>query len=378
MIDVQGQDRAIHEAGLPRTSALRRPVIGMLWGDFPWEAPPPKVGKLLSTGGVARNVTRALAASGTVVPFVTPADPADHAAALRAFLQQIDVVWADAYPGSAAALEVRYREGLACRVIVYAGGTLPKGVEALLFPWQRLLRPGDALLCTCQADLAIWRRLVRRSALREWVIPLVVDETVFHPRDRDQRPAARRAHGLPLTGPLLLYVGRLNIQKNLHGLLRLLAAVRRNVPDAHLCLVGEEDDIVLGEFGVRNTNYVQWLRGLAADLGVADAVTILAPLFGEELARLYAAADVCVNTGFYHRENFGLAQAEAQACGVPVVCTAWGGFKDVVRDGDTGYLMDAVLTKHGIRVDWATGAAHVVALLRDQALRARMAAQAAT
>ena len=378
MIDLLDQDRGTHEARLPHNSAIRRPVIGLLWGDFPWEASPHKVGKLLSTGVVARNVTRALAASGTVVPFVAPADPAAHPAVLRAFLQQIDVLWADAYPGSAAALEVRQHEGLSCRAIVYAGGTLPKGVEALLFPWQRLLRPGDGLLCTCQADLAIWRRLVRWSALREWMVPLAVDETVFHPRDVDQRLATRRAHGLPPAAPLLLYVGRLNIQKNLHILLRLLAAVRRDVPEVHLCLVGEEDDIVLGEFGVRNTNYVQWLRGLAVDLDVADAVTILAPLFGEDLAGLYAASDVCVNTGFYHRENFGLAQAEAQACGVPVVCSAWGGFKDVVRPGETGYLIDAVLTKHGVRVDWATGAAHVVALLRDPALRARMAAQAAS
>jgi glycosyltransferase involved in cell wall biosynthesis len=51
-----------------------------------------------------------------------------------------------------------------------------------------------------------------------------------------------------------------------------------------------------------------------------------------------------------------LAQAEAQACGVPVVCTAWGGLKDVICEGETGYLMDAVMTKHGIRVDWAAGA----------------------
>jgi hypothetical protein len=62
---------------------------------------------------------------------------------------------------------------------------------------------------------------------------------------------------------------------------------------------------------------------------------------------------------------------------VPVVCSAWGGFKDVVRHGETGYLMEAVLTRHGIRVDWGTGAQHVVHLLRDAELRARMGARAA-
>jgi hypothetical protein len=185
-------------------------------------------------------------------------------------------------------------------------------------------------------------------------------------------------HQLPVAAPLLLYVGRLNIQKNLHSLLRLFAAVRTVLPTAHLCLVGEEDDVVLGEFQVHNTGYVAWLRQLAADLGLTAHLTFAGVQVGEDLARLYAAADVLVNVSVYHRENFGLAQAEAQACGVPVVCTAWGGFKDVIREGQTGYLIDAVMTKHGIRVDWATGAQRVIALLTNPALHAQMRIQAQT
>src|SRR5262249_45432751 len=267
--------------------------------------------------------------------------------------------------------------GLSCPAIFYAGGAMPKGLEAMLFPWQALLRPGDGLLMTSEADRAIWRRLVWRSALRGWVGPLAVDETVFHPRREEERRTTRRELGISATAPLLLYVGRLNVQKNLHTLLRLLAEVRRTFPEARLCLVGEEDDIVLGEFGVRNTGYVEWLHHLAAELGVADGVTFVEPRFGEDLAQVYAAADVLVNLSFYHRENFGLSQAEAQACGTPVVCTAWGGFKDVVRHGETGYLVDAILTKHGIRVDWATGAHHLVRLLTDARLRAWMGKRAA-
>ncbi|HEV2121400.1 MAG TPA: glycosyltransferase, partial [Chloroflexota bacterium] len=160
-------------------------------------------------------------------------------------------------------------------------------------------------------------------------------------------------------------------------LLQLLAGVCREVPAVRLYVVGEEDDTLLGEFGARSTGYVPWLRQFAAELGVAPAVTFLGPRFGEDLAECYAAADVVVNASVYHRENGGLAQAEAQACGIPVVCTAWGGFKDVVRAGESGFFMDAVLTKHGIRVDWAAGAARVIALLHDPQLRARMGARAA-
>jgi hypothetical protein len=50
----------------------------------------------------------------------------------------------------------------------------------------------------------------------------------------------------------------------------------------------------------------------------------------------------------------------------------------VVRAGETGYLMDAVMTKHGIRVDWATGAQRVIELLTTPRLHSQMRLQAQT
>jgi hypothetical protein len=51
-------------------------VIGLLWGDFPWEERNRKVGKLLSMGAVGRTTTRALAAGGEVLPYRPPAPDA--------------------------------------------------------------------------------------------------------------------------------------------------------------------------------------------------------------------------------------------------------------------------------------------------------------
>lgn len=357
----------------------KRTRIGMLWGYMPWSERPRKLGKMLSVGVAARILTRALGTAGDVVPYVGPSNksPSAQSDALAAFLRGIDVLWADVYPQSDFAIRLRHELELPCVAILWAGGAMPKAAEAMLFPWQTLLRPGDGLLFTCRADREIWSRLVQRSALHEWVVPLAVDEDVFFPRSNDERTATRERYHLPATAPLLLYVGRFNIQKNLHTLLHMLAHVRMFEPDTHLCFVGEEDDIGLWEFGVRNTGYVRWLHQLADELGVSEAITVFGPLFGDDLARLYGAADVLVNLGIYHRENFGLAQAEAQACGVPVVCTAWGGFRDVVGHGETGYLVDAVLTKRGIRVDWMAAADHVVRLLQSRALREAMSARAA-
>ncbi|MDR2055504.1 MAG: glycosyltransferase, partial [Desulfovibrio sp.] len=55
-----------------------------------------------------------------------------------------------------------------------------------------------------------------------------------------------------------------------------------------------------------------------------------------KLAAAYAAADVFVSPSF--QEVFGLATAEAQACGTPGVGFYGTGAEDIVRDGVTGFL----------------------------------------
>lgn len=255
-------------------------------------------------------MTRALSMIATVVP--APTDPR----LIPHFLEKIDILWADFYPASVKALELRRHRHIQCRAILFAGGTLPKGAEAILFPGVQLLRSDDQIIFSSQADQQIWRRLVEFSTLDEWVVPCPIDDTVFTP-------------GADNSDPRLLYVGRINIQKNLHGLLRVFAAVKQQIPAARLDIVGEEDDIALVEFSVSNDGYLDRLKSLAAQLGISDAVHFHSPLFGADLADMYRTASVAVNMSVYHRENFGMSQAEAQACGTPVVCTDWGGFSPV-------------------------------------------------
>lgn len=343
----------------------RKPRIGMLWGDFPWTAAPKKLGKLWSMGRVARNVTRALQTDIEVVPYQPPENKKDERESLTSFLKNIDILWADIYPSSALALNLRAEFDINIPAILFAGGALPKGAEAMLFPWQQLLRSDDALLFSCKADQDIWNRLVAWSNLKEWVFPLSVDEAVFYPRKAEEQEEIRRKYSISSSSPILLYVGRLNIQKNIHSLLYMFKEVSDQIPNSYLCVVGEEDDISLGEFRVRNTGYLNWLHSIAKNLEITEKVKFVGPLFGEDLARMYSAASIVVNFGFYHRENFGLSQAEAAACGVPVICTSWGGFKDVVQDGKTGYFVDTILTKNGVRVDWAHGANLVKKLLQQ-------------
>ncbi len=57
------------------------------------------------------------------------------------------------------------------------------------------------------------------------------------------------------------------------------------------------------------------------------------------LVRLYQESKLTLATSL--REPFGLSAVESIACGTPVVATHGGGFDETIRDGQTGYLVDA-------------------------------------
>jgi glycosyltransferase involved in cell wall biosynthesis len=105
------------------------------------------------------------------------------------------------------------------------------------------------------------------------------------------------------------------------------------------------------------------LEEAARTAGLAERVRFLGPVPHEELPRLLAVSDVLVATSFAS-ETFGIALVEAQACGVPVVASRFGGFPEVVRDGETGLLVPPQ--------DPAALAAALRALLPDSGRRRRM------
>src|SRR5262245_56252775 len=133
------------------------------------------------------------------------------------------------------------------------------------------------------------------------VVPTGVDLHRFRPGDP---AAARRALGVPLTGSLLLYVGRLDREKSVDRVLLAFDRVASTLPDVRLVLVGQ------GTESLR-------LRALARNLGAWPRITFLGARPHDALGECYRAAD-----GFLfasETETQGLVLAEAAACGVPAV-----------------------------------------------------------
>jgi len=126
-------------------------------------------------------------------------------------------------------------------------------------------------------------------------------------------------------GRTILYVGRADPYKNLAGLIRAFAAVRKTCPFP----------VALKIVGSRDPRYPEAAQ-LAAELGVGEAVSWTGYVPGHGLPSVYRAADLLVHPSRY--EGFGLQILEAMACGLPVVCSNAASLPEVA--GDAAILVD--------------------------------------
>ena len=182
-----------------------------------------------------------------------------------------------------------------------------------------------------------------------------VDLSRFNVADRGSAPVSgsaretlRREWGVPEGVLVIGSVGRLVAVKNYALLLRALAA---SGLDAHLVLAGEGPERAA-------------LTALAASLGIASRVHLLG--HSNDVDRVLGAFDVFVLPSF--SEGMSNTLLEAMAAGVPPVASDVGGNGEIVRDGVDGRLFKSD--------DEAGLAACLVALCRDDAERARLAAAA--
>lgn len=159
------------------------------------------------------------------------------------------------------------------------------------------------------------------------------------------RPGADRA-----AEPTVLAVGRLMPSKAFDRLIRVVHAVREQVP-ARLTICGE---------GYER----EQLERLITSLGAEEWCELAGYVDDDELVGHYQQAWVVA--GMSSSEGWGMTLTEAAACATPAVATRIPGHLDAVRDGVGGLLVDtddefvgalrAVLTDHDLRDRLSDGA----------------------
>jgi glycosyltransferase involved in cell wall biosynthesis len=153
------------------------------------------------------------------------------------------------------------------------------------------------------------------------VIPNGVDTERFRQFPPGTRESMRRELGLA-DSFVWLAVGRFEVAKDHPTMLRAFVKVREHSPTAVLLLVG------------RGSLQAE-VEALARETGLASAVRFLG--VRSDVPELTSAADGYVMSSAW--EGMPMVLLEAAAGGLPVVATRVGGNQEVVRDGETGFLV---------------------------------------
>lgn len=162
------------------------------------------------------------------------------------------------------------------------------------------------------------------------VIPFGVNTEVFRPRDKAD---ARRQVGLPADATLILWLGRFGIgdKADLLPLIRVFAQLQQSTGDPRLRLV------LAGSGPGRDVGFFE---KYAQALGIRDRIEVLPETSPAVRHLLHAAADIFVSPADNIQETMGITPLEAMACGVPQVVSNWDGYREIVRHGETGFLVD--------------------------------------
>ena len=206
--------------------------------------------------------------------------------------------------------------------------------------------PHDALICTSAAVARMVRDVAGTYAdhlrerhggnpglnLRLEVIPLGVDADRFRPPTPAERQAGRAAFGVGEDEVAVLFVGRLSHHAKAHPFPMYRAAdlaARATGRPVRLLLAGWAANRAIADAFVEGARaFAPGVRATFLD-GHDPAVR----------AGVWRAADAFVSLVDNIQETFGLVVAEAMASGLPVVASDWDGYRDLVDDGRTGFLV---------------------------------------
>ncbi|MEO8099667.1 MAG: glycosyltransferase family 4 protein [Acidobacteriota bacterium] len=212
-----------------------------------------------------------------------------------------------------------------------------RGKKNPFFPWyKRALDRFSALLPVsryCQSESATYWSIAED---RMRVVYNGVSLQQFHP---DPKASAARRAAVGLGDEfVVLYVGRVCHQKGTDLLIDAYARLRAEGRNIRLVVAGP-----IGQFGQQGSN--EFTDELERHQGI-----YLGPVEEAILPSVYNMADVFVMPT-RSVEMFGMAAIEAQACGVPVICSNHGGLPEVI-DTSSGLLFsrgDAEDLAHKLR-----------------------------
>jgi len=157
------------------------------------------------------------------------------------------------------------------------------------------------------------------------VISMGVDSQLFHPDRRNL--TIRKKYNI--SGPFLLYVGRLSEVKGVRYLIESMPKILKHFAESKLLIIGK------GELQ-------QELIRLTDSLGLLERVIFAGAIPNSEIPQFLATADIFIGPSIHaeggEKEGFGLTLVEAAMSGCIVITSNVGGVTDIIENAKTGFV----------------------------------------
>lgn len=211
-------------------------------------------------------------------------------------------------------------------------------VFAILQQYFAGLCEADLLLCSSTAGMRTIEvyiqevgRLLPTSTTyrpRRVLVPLGVTIPPFEP---SHRIGLRQRLNVGAEENIALFFGRLSqmSKSDLGPLLVAWSRLAHRELRSHLVIAGDDTQV----------SEAPRLTALAHELDCMKSVTIWPNPSATDKHMLYSGADIFVSPSDNIQETFGLTVAEALSYGLPAVVSDWDGYRDIVRNGETGFLV---------------------------------------
>jgi glycogen synthase len=201
---------------------------------------------------------------------------------------------------------------------------LAGGYDFSLWVEKTALEMADAIIAVSGETRHDVERLFDIDSARIHVIHNGIDLDQYRKVDST---AALRSYGIDPNMPYLLFIGRITRQKGFQHLVRAIQFMNRDfqivfcaaAPDT--AGMAEEMRTAVGRAKAQRPGII-WINKMVDQKTACE---------------LYSRAAVFVCPSIY--EPFGIINLEAMACETAVVASAVGGIKEVVVDGETGFLV---------------------------------------
>jgi glycosyltransferase involved in cell wall biosynthesis len=245
--------------------------------------------------------------------------------------------------------------GLGTPIVWHAHDLLPRHPLSTAIRLFALASRRNRIIAVSQAVSVRFRGVLLRRFPRRAPVTTIhnaVDPERFQP-NVETRDELRRALGIKKSQLLVGTVGQLTPRKGQLEVIEAFTEVAREIPDAVLLIVGQP-------IFNRDAEYAASLVRAANVSNVPDQIRLLGPR--EDVPALMRAFDLLVVNS--RSEPFGLTIVEAMLSGTPVLAAAVDGIPEIVRHGESGWLIDGR--------DHRSLAEAMLTLLRDQNLRRKL------